>query len=195
MGRNVTVTYPSRTIDPSRVLTPANALTLGRIAVTPLLIALILTENPSWESFWLGWVLGGTDLVDGRLARRSGPTRSGAFLDPLADKVLALGCLFALVWIDRFPVWPVLLITARELGISAYRSYWARRGLAIPARRSAKFKTWVQGLAIAAALAPPLEGSGWVADAMLWVAVAFTVVTGLQYVVDGRAALRSTGER
>ena len=195
MGRNVAVTYPSSTVDPSRVLTPANALTLVRIAVSPLLIGLILTDNPSWVSFWLGWVLGGTDLLDGRLARRSGPTRSGAFLDPLADKILALGCLFALVGIDRFPALPVLLIAGRELGISAYRSYWARRGLAIPARRSAKFKTWVQGLAIAAALAPPLDDVGWVADAMLWIAVVFTVVTGLQYVVDGRTALRSTGER
>jgi CDP-diacylglycerol---glycerol-3-phosphate 3-phosphatidyltransferase len=189
------VTYPSRTIDPSRVMTPANALTIGRIAATPVLIALIIVQNPWWVTFWLGWALGATDLLDGRLARRSGPTRSGAFLDPLADKILALGCFYALVWIDRFAVVPVLLITARELGISAYRSYWARRGLAVPARRSAKAKTLVQGLAIAAALAPPLDGSPWVADSMLWLAVAFTVFTGLQYVIDGRAALRSTGER
>jgi CDP-diacylglycerol--glycerol-3-phosphate 3-phosphatidyltransferase len=190
-----TVTYPSRTIDPSRVMTPANALTIARIAVTPLLIALIVAENPSWVSFWLGWALGATDLIDGRLARRSGPTRSGAFLDPLADKILALGCFYALVWVDRFALLPVLLVTGREVGISAYRSYWARRGLAIPARRSAKAKTLVQGLAIAAALAPPLEDVPWVADAMLWLAVGFTLFTGLQYVVDGRAALRSTGER
>ena len=195
MVRIATVTVSSGTVDPSRVMTPANALTVVRIAVSPLLIWLIVAENPSWISFWLGWVLGGTDLVDGRMARRSGPTRSGAFLDPLADKILALGCLFALVWIDRFALLPVALITAREVGISAYRSYWGRRGLAIPARRSAKAKTLVQGLAIAAALAPPLEDSGWVADAMLWLAVGFTIVTGLQYVVDGRAALRSTGER
>jgi CDP-diacylglycerol---glycerol-3-phosphate 3-phosphatidyltransferase len=191
----VAVTYPSRTIDPSRVMTPANALTLARIAVSPLLIGLIIAQNPSWVSFWLGWALGATDLIDGRLARRSGPTRSGAFLDPLADKILVLGCFYALVWIDRFPLLPVLLITGREVGISAYRSYWARRGLAIPARRSAKAKTLVQGLAIAAALAPPLDGAGWVADAMLWLAVGFTLFTGFQYVLDGRNALRSTGER
>lgn len=189
------MTYPTRAIDPSRVMTPANALTIARIALSPLLIALIVASNPSWLTFWLGWALGATDLIDGRLARRSGPTRSGAFLDPLADKILALGCFYALVWIDRFDLLPVALITGREVGISAYRSYWARRGLAIPARRSAKWKTLVQGLAIAAALAPPLEDHGWVADGMLWLAVAFTLVTGLQYVTDGRAALRSTGER
>lgn len=189
------MTYPSRAIDPSRVVTPANVLTVARIAVSPVLVALIVRENPSWVTFWLGWLLGATDLIDGRLARRSGPTRSGAFLDPLADKVLALGCFYALVWVDRFPLLPVVLITLRELGISAYRSFWARRGLAIPARRSAKHKTLVQGLAIAAALAPPLEDWAWVADWLLWAAVAFTLVTGLQYLVDGRASLRRTGQR
>jgi CDP-diacylglycerol--glycerol-3-phosphate 3-phosphatidyltransferase len=189
------VTSSSRTVDPSRLLTPANALTLVRLALTPLLIGLILRENPSWASFTLGLALGVTDLIDGRLARRSGPTRSGAFLDPLADKVLVLGCLFALVWIDRFAVAPVAVIAAREVAISAYRSYWARRGLALPARRSAKHKTLVQGLAIAAALAPPLAGTPVVADGLLWLAVGYTVVTGVQYVRDGSRALRITGER
>jgi CDP-diacylglycerol---glycerol-3-phosphate 3-phosphatidyltransferase len=177
-------------------MTPANVLTLARIAVTPVLIALIVRENPSWVTFTLGWVLGVTDVIDGRLARRSGPTRSGAFLDPLADKILVLGCLYALVHIGRFALLPVALITAREVGISVYRSYWARRSLAIPARRSAKAKTLVQGLAVAAALAPPLDdGLRWVADSLLWMAVAFTVVTGLQYVRDGRTALRTSGQR
>ena len=66
------MTYPSRTVDPSRVMTPANVLTVVRIALSPVLISLILADNPSWVSFWFGWVLGGTDLVDGRMARRSG---------------------------------------------------------------------------------------------------------------------------
>ena len=189
------MTSPSRTVDPSRVVTPANALTVARLTVTPLLVAMIIRHNPSWWTFTFGWVLGATDILDGRLARRGGPTRSGAFLDPLADKVLALGCLFALVWIDRFSLIPVAVIAARELAISVYRSYWARRGLAVPARRSAKGKTLVQGLAIAAALAPPLEDIPQVADVLLWTAAAFTVVTGLQYVVDGRSSLRRTGQR
>lgn len=189
------MTPSSRTVDPSRLVTPANALTVARIAVTPLLVAMIVRENPSWLTFAFGWVLGATDVIDGRLARRGGPTRSGAFLDPLADKVLALGCLFALVWVDRFSIVPVAVIAVREVGISAYRSYWARQGLAVPARRSAKGKTLVQGLAIAAALAPPLQDTPQVADALLWLATGFTVVTGLQYLLDGRASLRRTGQR
>ena len=77
-------------------------------------------------------VLAATDGVDGYLARRHGTTRSGAFLDPLADKALVLGAMWALVAADGFWWLPVALITVRELGISVFRSYWGRRGLAVP---------------------------------------------------------------
>ena len=173
----------------------ANSLTVLRIVATPLLVVLILRQNPWWLTFWLGWFLGFTDLADGRLARRSVPTKFGAFLDPLADKVVVLAVGYALVAIGRFSWVPLTIIAARELAIMAYRSYWARRGLAIPARTSAKYKTFVQGVALAAALCPPLETQPWVADALLWLAVAFTVVTGVQYALDGRSALRRGGQR
>ncbi|MEM7338934.1 MAG: CDP-alcohol phosphatidyltransferase family protein [Actinomycetota bacterium] len=173
----------------------ANALTIGRIALTPVLVALIIERNPWWVTFWLGWFLGATDVIDGSLARRATPTRLGAFLDPLADKVVVLAAGFTLVGIGRFPVLPMVIIAVREVGIMAYRSYWSRQGLAIPARQSAKYKTLVQGVALAAALCPPLERVPEVADVLLWVAVVFTVVTGLQYLLDGRSALRTTGDR
>jgi CDP-diacylglycerol--glycerol-3-phosphate 3-phosphatidyltransferase len=99
------------------------------------------------------------------------------------------------VGIGRFPLLPLVIITVREVGIMVYRSYWQRQGLAIPARRSAKYKTLVQGVALAAALCPPLEPHPWVADALLWLAVVFTIVSGLHYVVDGRDVLRTTGQR
>ena len=102
---------------------------------------------------------------------------------------------YALVWLDRFSWWPITIIAAREVAIMAYRSYWGRRGLAIPARRSAKYKTLVQGVALAAAMCPPLEPHPWVADTLLWVAVGFTLVTGFQYALDGRGVLRTTGHR
>ncbi len=173
----------------------ANGLTIFRFAMAPVLAALVVIQNPWWLTFWIGWFLGATDVVDGALARRATPTRLGAFLDPLADKVVVLCVGYALVAIGRFPLLPVAIITAREVGIMIYRSYWSRRGLAIPARRSAKLKTLVQGIALAAALCPPLEDVPWVADGLLWVAVVFTVVSGAQYLLDGRDALRSTGRR
>lgn len=179
----------------SRWSQAANSLTVLRITAAPILALLVLAQNPWWLTFWFGWFLGATDVLDGRLARRAAPTRAGAFLDPLADKVVVLLVGYALVWLDRFGWLPITLIAAREVTIMAYRSYWGRRGLSVPARRSAKYKTLVQGVALAAALCPALDGALWVADVLLWLAVAFTLATGLQYALDGRSALRTTGER
>lgn len=197
----VTEPVSDRTEDPVRLVgrsgwaLAANGLTVLRIAMAPVLAFLVLVQNPWWLTFTIGWVLGATDVVDGRLARRATPTRLGAFLDPLADKVVVLLVGYALVMIGRFDVLPIAIITVREVAIMAYRGYWSRGGLAIPARQSAKYKTLVQGIALAAAMFPPLEGRPWVADQLLWVAVVFTVVTGAMYVIDGRGALRTTGQR
>ena len=81
------------------------------------------------------------------------------------------------------------IIAFRELGITAWRARWAGEGVSIPARRSAKYKTFVQGVALAMAVMPALESADAVLTAALWMAVAFTVVTGLQYLLDGRSAL------
>jgi CDP-diacylglycerol--glycerol-3-phosphate 3-phosphatidyltransferase len=184
------------TYDASARLTPANLVTLGRLALSPVVIVMILLGGPSYPALLLGFLIAITDAWDGYLARRDGATRSGAFLDPLADKVLVLGCAFALVAVDEWPLLPVAIIAVRELGISAYRSYWGRRGLAIPARRTAKLKTLVQEVAIGVALMPAVENNApWVALVILWVAVALTVGTGLSYVWDGQRALSEGGKR
>jgi CDP-diacylglycerol--glycerol-3-phosphate 3-phosphatidyltransferase len=182
--------------DASAKLTPANAVTVARLVVSPVLIVLILANGPSYPALALGFLIAVTDGVDGWLARRHGATRSGAFLDPLADKVLVLGSAGALAAVGVFPWLPVLLIAGREVGISLYRSYWARRGLAIPARRWAKVKTVVQEFAVAFALVPPItDDARWLPMLVLWVAVLLTLVTGAQYVLDGRQALTTAGSR
>src|SRR3954447_9847964 len=119
---------------PSALATPANLVTALRLLVAPIVLLLIVRDGSSWSVFVLWVVLASTDGVDGWIARRHGTTRSGAFLDPLADKVLVLGAMFALVSNGRFLLVPVAVITARELFISLYRVYWSRRGLAVPAR-------------------------------------------------------------
>ncbi len=171
---------------PSALVTPANAVTLARLLVTPLLLALILARGPSWET-WVVWtVLAGTDGIDGWVARRQGTTRSGAFLDPLADKVLVLGALVALV--ARNELWwvPAALIALREGGMSLYRSHAGRRGVSLPATGLAKFKTWAQDVAVALALLPVAAHHLWLAGDVLWLAVALTVWTGGQYLLAAR---------
>jgi CDP-diacylglycerol--glycerol-3-phosphate 3-phosphatidyltransferase len=184
-----TATAPSPgRFGPSALLTPANIVTIARLLLVPVLVAVVIAHPVSWTTFTLAFLLACTDGIDGYIARRQGSTRSGAFLDPLADKVLVLGALYALVAAHVFPWLPVALITAREVAISAYRSYWGRRGLAVPARYWAKVKTVVQELAIGLAVAPPLAGHPAVPLSVLWLAVGLTLVTGAQYLVDGRSA-------
>lgn len=173
---------------PSALATPANAVTVIRLLVSPLLFVMITDGGASWAVFILWTVLASTDGVDGWIARRHGTTRSGAFLDPLADKVLVLGALFALVSVNRFSWIPVAIIAGREVFISLYRVYWGRHGLAVPARTSAKAKTFVQAFAIGLALLPLLADIWWPADVVLWASVALAVLSAVQYVLDGTRA-------
>lgn len=178
---------------------PANLLTIARLLFAPLLFWLLVsardTRGVSWVAFGLGVVLASTDFFDGRIARRANVvSRSGAFLDPLADKVVILGSGFCLVAVDRYWWLPVTLMAVREVGITAWRGRWARHGLALPARRSAKYKTFVQGVALAMAVVPTLQDQDALIDVMLWIAVVWTLVSGIQYLIDGQNALSSTGE-
>jgi CDP-diacylglycerol--glycerol-3-phosphate 3-phosphatidyltransferase len=177
----------------SRYALAANTLTVGRLILAPVLAWMILDESRRWLTFVLALALGASDFFDGKLARNARPTKLGAFVDPLADKAVVLLAGFALVEIGRFPLFPWVVIAVREVGIQLYRSYWAKQGFAIPARPSAKYKVFVQGLAIAFALFPLFDDSPWIADGFLWLAVGFTVVSGALYLIDGRRVLRTTG--
>ena len=176
------------TFGPSALMTPANAITVVRLLATPVVIVLIMLWGASWFTFVFGGLLALSDGIDGWLARKQGTTRSGAFLDPLADKVVVLGALVALV--AKGIIWwlPVAVIAVREIAMSVYRSLAGRKGISIPARNSAKFKTLVQDIAIGMCLAPPLAGHWTLLNSAMWVAAFLTVFTGAQYYVDGRKA-------
>jgi CDP-diacylglycerol--glycerol-3-phosphate 3-phosphatidyltransferase len=186
-GGSVTRTF---TFGPSALLTPANAITVLRLLATPVVIILIMLWGASWFTFVFGGLLAMSDGIDGWLARKQGTTRSGAFLDPLADKVVVLGALVALVAKGIVGWLPVVIIAIREVAMSVYRSVVGRRGVSIPARNSAKVKTLLQDVAIGLCLAPPLAGHHGVLSIAIWVAAAMTVFTGAQYFLDGRRAAR-----
>lgn len=180
---------------PGALMTPANVVTVLRLLLAPLLFVMMMEEPSSWlvAGFWT--VLAFSDGVDGYLARRHGTTRSGAFLDPLADKVLVLGALFALVAAEVFWFVPVALITVREVVLSIYRTQLGRQGLAVPARNLAKAKTVVQEVAVVLAVLPLTADHPNLATGVLWVAVALTLVSGALYLIDGRSAATRLGSR
>lgn len=177
----------ARAYGPGALLTPANAITLARLAITPVLLSSIVETGDSWSTLALWILLAGSDGVDGWLARKQGTTRSGAFLDPLADKFLVIGAMFCIVASDTFGVVPVTIIAFREISLTLYRSYLGRRGVSLPARWSAKVKTVVQEMAVGFALLPlTANHAPWVAEAVLWLAVVLTVASGVQYLGDAR---------
>lgn len=173
---------------PTALATPANAVTLARLVAAPIFAVLVTRIGPaSWLLFVLWTVLALSDGVDGRIARWHGTTRSGAFLDPLADKFLVIGALCALAALNKVSIVALIIITARELSMSIYRIVAAREGVSIPARGSAKTKTLFQDLAIGGFFLPPIgRHHAEIATIVLWVAVALTVFSGYQYLRDGR---------
>lgn len=178
---------------PTALATPANAVTVARALLTPVLLVLVVNAGDSWPAALLWLVLAASDGLDGYMARRQGTTRSGAFLDPLADKFCVLGAMVALVITRRFWWVPVAVIAVREVAISLYRTWVGRQGISVPARQWAKVKTVAQDIAVGFALLPLTAGTRpGLADVMLWIAVVFTVVTGVQYLIEGRRAATAT---
>ncbi|GIU87346.1 MAG: CDP-diacylglycerol--glycerol-3-phosphate 3-phosphatidyltransferase [Acidimicrobiia bacterium] len=176
---------PARRFGQGALATPANLVTVARLVVAVPTLVLIHDELSSWVTVGLWFAITASDSLDGWLARRDGATRSGAFLDPVADKVIVLGGLAVLADRGVFPWWAVALVAVREIGISAYRSVAGRRGIVLPAQRLGKYKAFLQYVAVGSVLLP------WTADweaaqlLVLYAATALTVVSGLQIVRHG----------
>jgi CDP-diacylglycerol--glycerol-3-phosphate 3-phosphatidyltransferase len=159
--------------------TPANFLTLARILVAIPTLILVYNEGASWTTFGLWLAITATDSLDGWMARRDGATRSGAFLDPVADKLIVVGGFAVLAARGDFAWWPVVVIAAREVGISVYRSLAGRRGIVLPAQRFGKYKAFTQYCAVGVVLLPLT--AEWVGfqQFVLGVALVLTVVSGV----------------
>ena len=185
--------HPAFTFGPSALATPANAITVARLLAAPVYVVMLVAWGASWINVVVGFLLAASDGLDGHIARRQGPTRSGAFLDPLADKAVVLGALITLAAQGHLPWLPVVLITLREVGMQGYRSWVGRRGVSIPARSTAKVKTLVQDLAVGACIIPPLAHNHGLQLTMIWLACALTLYTGVEYLIDGRRAMGRQG--
>jgi CDP-diacylglycerol--glycerol-3-phosphate 3-phosphatidyltransferase len=180
-----------RTYGPTALLTPANLMTAFRLLIAPLFIYLVVFDRISWWTTVVGLSVAASDYFDGIVARRHGTTTSGAFLDPLADKVIVLGGLYAII-ISRphgitFFIAPAIIITLREIWMSVFRSRAAKRGVSIPASKLAKWKTFVQDWAIGFCVLPWTGHHPTFAFVTIWLAAVLTVYTGWQYYVGGRS--------
>ncbi len=103
-------------------LTPANQLTLLRMLLIPAFVILVVYGHLGW-ALGLFAIAGATDALDGLIARWSGQQSTlGAWLDPMADKLLAVSTFVVLTWpglglANRLPIWLTVLIISRDVGI------------------------------------------------------------------------------
>lgn len=181
----MSATETSKRFGQSALATPANAVTMTRILVAAPALLLMHDRGAGWLTVGLWFAVTTSDSLDGWIARRQGATRSGAFLDPVADKVIVLGGMGVMA--DRGDIWwwAVGAITVRELGISLYRSVAGRRGVVMPALRLGKWKAFAQYSSIGFVLLPWTESFvGW-QQFVLIVAVALTVISGVQILQRG----------
>jgi CDP-diacylglycerol--glycerol-3-phosphate 3-phosphatidyltransferase len=169
-------------------MTPPNAITLARMLVVPVVVWLILADfanHERWAALAYG-VAAGTDSLDGYLARRHRGWTSvgGVFLDPLADKLLVMGALIALVEQARVSAWVVLVIVAREFAVTGLRLVAAGDSRIIGASQLGKLKAFSQNVMIVCLLLAPRD-AGWT-DVVIAIALVLTVWSFADYFWHGR---------
>jgi CDP-diacylglycerol--glycerol-3-phosphate 3-phosphatidyltransferase len=162
-----------------------NALTLGRVLVVPVFATVLVTGDQSAGSRLLavGLFVAAclTDLLDGWLARRwTQVTAFGVMLDPVADKALVGAALVTLSLLGELPWWATLVVLGRELGVTGLRMLVLRHGL-LPATRGGKVKCLTQDVVVVLYMLPLPMATQVIRLPVLLLAVACTVVTGLDY--------------
>lgn len=159
-----------------------NVLTVLRMLAVPVLVVALLGETPDGDViaaivFALAAL---TDGLDGYIARRRREvTTFGKLMDPLADKLLVVAALVALVSLDRLAAWVAMVIIARELAVTGLRSVAAEQGVVIAASWLGKAKTLLQVTAIICLIA--FDPSPVWVDVLLYLAVAATLISGADY--------------
>ena len=177
---------------PASLANIANIITVVRILLAPVFVWLLLLDNGELGALRIAAavlfvVTIVTDSLDGYLARsRNLVTDFGKIVDPIADKVLIVGALVALSILGELWWWVTIVILVREFGITVYR-FIALRDRVIPADWSGKIKTVVQAVAVSLFLFPLWLALGdwvhWVNWAVMGLALALTVYSGVSYLV------------
>lgn len=181
-------------------MTTANKISIARIFLIPVFLVFALIEVPFGEYIaGLVFILASiTDWVDGYIARKYNQTTTfGKFLDPLADKLLVTAAV--LVFIERGYMGsvPALIIIARELIVTSLRIVAMGEGIVIAAQKSGKLKTFIQIVGIVF-LFTPLRGIdlGFMSagDLAVWIMVAITVISGIEYFKSFGGVLKTSVE-
>ena len=181
----------------ARALALANLLTYSRIAAVPVVVACMYFQSILEYGLWLRWVAlfifiaaGITDVLDGYVARAWGQQSTfGRMLDPIADKLLVSSCLLMLAadgTIRGWALWAAIVILCREILVSGLREYLAELRVSVPVTALAKWKTFLQLLAVGFCIAGEagdtiLPITTEIGIGLLWLSALLTLYTGWDY--------------
>lgn len=185
-----------------------NQLTIARIVITPVFLALLLWETLPHRfliAVLVYSIAAITDAVDGKLARKNNQiTNFGKLLDPIADKILTTSALLGFMMMDLCNIWIVMIVLTREFTISSIRMIAAADGVVIPANFWGKLKTVSQMTFtivimllgecyqyLPQAFCPGVTLPYWmtlsnVSNFLLWITAVLTVVSGVIYIKDSK---------
>lgn len=193
-------------------LNTPNKLTVARILITPVYLALIL-----WASLPHRFLIATlvyslaaiTDAIDGKLARKNNQiTNFGKLLDPIADKILTTSALLAFMQMGLCNIWIVMIVLTREFTVASIRMIAAADGVVIPANFWGKLKTVSQMTftivimllgevySLLAVYSPVWYGKmpalALISNILLWITAILTVVSGVIYVLDSKKVIDYT---
>ena len=189
-----------------------NILTIARIFITHVFLAVILMDNLPHKFliaciiFSIGSI---TDAIDGHLARKNNQiTNFGKFLDPIADKILTTSALLAFMSMELCNIWIVMLVLTREFAIASVRMIAAAGGVVIPANIWGKIKTVSQ---MTFTILIMLLGETWeiisntnkvlfeklpdlslISNGLLWITAILTIISGIIYLNDSKKIIDFT---
>lgn len=187
-----------------------NQLTVLRIILTPVFLFFFLSDDPTMIqiSSVIFVIAAITDWYDGWLARKFNYiTDWGKFLDPLADKILTLTAFYGFVLIGVIPLWMVIVIIIRDMGITLLRIFAEIKKKSFATSRLAQWKTFIQMFFLyylliiytLRTIEPVYNSNPWLFDLLFDIDIiyycmlaitAFTFYTGVQYLIKNRKMIR-----
>jgi CDP-diacylglycerol--glycerol-3-phosphate 3-phosphatidyltransferase len=174
-------------VNRQKILNLPNGVTIIRIAAIPIILLLLFTSGQTYKiiTALLFLFVAGTDTLDGYLARRRGMvTTLGKFLDPLADKLLIVTALIALIPARGIPFWMVIVIVGREIAVTGLRGIAVSQDIVISASALGKYKTVFEVASISFLI---FDGNLFSIDfhqvgmVLLWIAMGIAVISGINY--------------
>ena len=165
-----------------------NKLTVLRVIMIPFFVIALMLEGGNNQMYRyiaaaIFVIASFTDFLDGNIARKYGlVTNFGKFMDPLADKLLVCSALICLIELGQLPAWMVLIIISREFIISGFRLVASDNGVVIAASYWGKWKTVFQMVSVIL-LIINIEALSMITNIALWIALALTVISLVDYVV------------